>query len=169
METNLRLNVVVMGDCLHLEDFFVVGSKASAQFVAQDDRVQLLKFVANHGLISKCANHGLILKCARVGAVDMMHRDSVDDEGMDVADSARRKERHWLVVGGRDRKNFFSTRAVIVRSFNGLISSALIAWLLDRWAKSTLMWTRFCSSAMVGTEMVNEQSTRQTFAIKNRN
>jgi hypothetical protein len=84
---------------LHLEDLFVVGSKASARFVgrnvAKDDWVQRLKFVANHSLISKCA---------RVRGVGIMHGDSVDDEGVDAGDSPGRNESRRLVDCGLDRR-----------------------------------------------------------------
>jgi hypothetical protein len=68
---------------LHLDNAFVVRSQGQAKFVVKLGQVHGSKFLASHGLITKCT-------CS--GTAGLEGDDGVDDEAVDVRDSCGRNE-----------------------------------------------------------------------------
>ncbi len=87
METSCTLHVAYI--------FVVVHGKALDQFGAKLVGVHFVKFLGHHLFVSKCA---------RVGGLGVVEGDSVDDEGVDIADRLERNHWRGLVVCGLDRR-----------------------------------------------------------------
>ncbi len=116
-----------------LEDLNMVLVQNGEQFFAKRLRTHLVENVQHHGLVEKCP-------LAQGGG--RMQRDAVDNEGVDVSNRPGSYVRVGTspvdAMGGK----VASMRALMVRSFTGLISQRCMAGArvrsTNRWASSRL-------------------------------